>query len=183
MQHTVAHYRGYFFLYLGNMKDNPLGNWIHLNILGNDTEANEIIKTLFQFDETLQAQVVSAGHEWTEGPIIVPGTTNNQENDILFFSDVPNDVIWRFEETEGELRTPAKIVVRNSGRCSSARQSYECRSAAEPGSNGITFDQINSNLLICQHGARTVVKLSLNSSGYPVIEEMEVKCNMNLNYQ
>ena len=95
MRHTVAHYRGYFFLYLGNMKDNPLGNWIHMNILGNDTEANEIIKTLFQFDETLQAQVVSAGHEWTEGPIIVPGTTNNQENDILFFSDVPNDVIWR----------------------------------------------------------------------------------------
>ena len=165
------------------MKDNARGNWINLNILGNDTEANETIKTLFQFNETLQAQIVSEGHEWTEGPVIAPGTNNNQANDILFFSDVPNDAIWRFEETAGELRKPAKIVVQNSGRCSTARQPHECRSAAEPGSNGITFDQINSNLLICQHGARAVAKLSLNSSGYPVIDEMEVKCRMNLNHQ
>ena len=149
--------------------------------MGNDTEANETIKTLFQFNETLQAQIVSEGHEWTEGPVIVP--RNNQENDILFFSDVPNDAIWRFEETEGELRKPAKIVVQNSGRCSRARQPHECRSAAEPGSNGITFDQINSNLLICQHGARAVAKLPLNSSGYPVIDEMEVKRRINLNHQ
>ena len=80
------------------MKDNARGNWINLNILGNDTNANETIKTLFQFNETLQAQIVSEGHEWTEGPVIAPGANNNQENDILFYSDVPNDVIWRFEE-------------------------------------------------------------------------------------
>ena len=148
--------------------------------MGNDTEANEIIKTLFQFNVTLQAQIVSVGHEWTEGPVIVPGTNKNQENDILFYSDVPNDVIWRFEETEGELRKPAKIVLQNSGRCCTARQPHECRSAAEPGSNGITFDLINKNLLICQHGARAISKLQLNSSGYPVIEEMEVKCSVDL---
>lgn len=131
---------------------------------------NEISQEAFRkiFHEK-QAETLSRGHGWTEGPVIVPIVTHDRFSEILYFSDTIQDKIWRYEESEFEPHHQFTVVLQQSGSCESARS--DCASVAEPGSNGLAFDKINNNLLICQHGARSVIKMPIDpSDGMPLPE-------------
>ena len=133
-------------------------------------DENEISQEAFSkiFHEK-QAEILSRGHGWTEGPVIVPIITNNRFSEILYFSDTIHDKIWRYEESEFEPHHQFTEVLKQSGSCESARS--DCGSVAEPGSNGLAFDKLNNNLLICQHGARSVIKMPIDpSDGMPLPE-------------
>lgn len=83
------------------------------------------------------------GFSWIEGPAW------NGEEDFLLFSDIPNNVILKWKETEG-----VSVFLENSGL--DPDKPY---SGKEPGSNGLAYTQ-NGELLICEHGNRRVTKLT-----------------------
>ena len=149
-------------------------NFVGVYVTGNES-ASDTYRRIFQ---DMQAEVVSRGHEWTEGPVIITGTYQNSNNDILIFSDVPRDLTWRYEEGTGVRQKQSTIIMENSGRCQTARLLSECSLAAEPGSNGKAYDPINKNLLVCQHGSRAVEQVPLNSSGFPIPDQFSVSANI-----
>ena len=76
------------------------------------------------------------------------------------------------------------VAVQESGSCDSART--DCETVAEPGSNGLAFDKVNNNLLICQHGARSIIKIPLDpSDGMPLpefdVSDYENQCDRKSN--
>ena len=131
------------------------------------------LETYYKIFHELRAELISNVHEWTEGPLTLPQTSQMPNKDILLFSDTIQDLIWIYEEAEGKLGEKPKVLIENSGNCPSARS--ECHLVAEPGSNGMSIDAFNKNLLICQHGARAISKLSLNHSSHlPIDNNFEV---------
>ena len=126
-------------------------------------------KAFYEIFHEAQAETLSRGHGWTEGPVIVPIVTKDRFSEILYFSDTIQDKIWRYEESEFEPHHQFTVAIQESGSCESARS--DCGEVAEPGSNGLAFDKMNNNLLVCQHGARSVIKIPLDpSDGMPLPE-------------
>jgi gluconolactonase len=77
-----------------------------------------------------------SGGRWTEGPVYVP------HGKYLLFSDIPNDRILRWDETDGSVsvfRSPAGYT------------------------NGHTLDR-QGRLVSCEHGARRVTRTELDGS-------------------
>ena len=65
--------------------------------------------------------VLSEGYKWSEGPVWTAGA--------LLFSDVPNNVVWRWSETAGVTQ-----FLRPSGYTGTVPR------GGEPGSNGLAVD-------------------------------------------
>ena len=86
-----------------------------------------------------RVEVLARGYKWAEGPLWKDGG--------LLFSDVPNNVIWRWTEKEG-----AREYLRPSGYTGTAPR------GGEPGSNGLAVDG-KKRLVLCQHGDRRVARL------------------------
>jgi gluconolactonase len=86
-------------------------------------------------------EILAEGFEWSEGPVWVKSTG------YLLFSDVPRNVIMRWEEGGG-----AHEWLRPSG--------YTGREprGGEMGSNGLAIDP-EGRLAICQHGDRRMARL------------------------
>ena len=150
--------------------------FVRLYVDEND-KAQEAFKRIFNEP---YAETLSRGHGWTEGPVIVPIITKDRFSEILYFSDTIQDKIWRYEESEFEPHHQFTVAVQESGSCESART--DCETVAEPGSNGLAFDKLNNNLLICQHGARSIIKIPLDpSDGMPLpefdVSDYENQCN------
>ena len=144
-------------------------NYVSLYITGTDS-ALDIFHQIFH---ERKAEILSQGHGWTEGPVVIPIVNAHYFNEILFFSDTIQDKIWMYEESEFEPHHQFTVAVENSGSCESARS--DCDVVAEPGSNGIAFDNLNKNLLICQHGGRAILKLPLDPyNGMPLASDLEV---------
>ena len=155
-----------FLFHFVNCIDNQ--KFIPLYIDEND-KAEEFFHKIFH---EKQAEVLSRGHGWTEGPVIIPIVTKERFSEILYFSDTIQDKIWRYEESEFEPHHQFTVAVQESGSCESART--DCKSVAEPGSNGLAFDKLNNNLLICQHGARSIIKMPLDPSDGMLLPEFDV---------
>ena len=146
-------------------------NVVPLYVTGGES-ALDIFHTIFYEQK---AEVLSQGHGWTEGPVVVPVINRDYFNEILFFSDTIQDKIWMYEESEFEPHHQFTVAVEESGSCKSARS--DCELVAEPGSNGLAFDAVNKNLLICQHGGRSLLKLPIDpSNGMPLASDIEVCC-------
>ncbi|WP_026923903.1 SMP-30/gluconolactonase/LRE family protein [Glycomyces arizonensis] len=77
-----------------------------------------------------------SGGRWTEGPVYVPSGR------YLLFSDIPNDRLMRWDETDGSVsvfRSPARYA------------------------NGHTLDR-QGRLVSCEHGGRRVSRTELDGS-------------------
>jgi gluconolactonase len=108
--------------------------------------ANNLVGGVERLDPALDAlvapdarvEVLARGYKWSEGPVWTGGA--------LLFSDVPNNVIWRWTEKEG-----AREFLRPSGYTGSVPR------GGEPGSNGLAVDD-RGNLYLCQHGDRRIAR-------------------------
>jgi gluconolactonase len=101
-------------------------------------------------------EVLSTGHQWTEGPVWI------SDDQMLLFSDVPRNKIHRWKEGEG-----TSVFIDKSG--------YEGPSQAkEPGSNGLMLDN-DGNLTVCDHGNHRVYRLEADGTRTTLIDEFEGK--------
>jgi gluconolactonase len=96
-------------------------------------------------------EVLSEGYKWSEGPVWTNGG--------LLFSDVPNNVIWRWSEADG-----VKEFLRPSGYTGSVPR------GGEPGSNGLAVDTAG-RLYMCQHGDRRIARLAPDGRSFETIAD------------
>lgn len=93
-----------------------------------------------------QMEKLAEGFDWSEGPVWL------RRERALVFSDVPQNVVYRWQEGAGlsEHQRPSGYTG-DSGR------------GGESGSNGLTVDRRGS-LILCQHGDRRVARLEADRS-------------------
>ena len=92
-------------------------------------------------DENAQIELLAEGFDWAEGPVWV-----DRLNGVLF-SDVPNNKVYMWNEKKG-----LSIFIEPSGMTN-----YSPTNKSD-GSNGLALDK-NGNLILCQHGDRTIARL------------------------
>jgi gluconolactonase len=90
-----------------------------------------------------KVEVLAKGYKWSEGPVWLDGA--------LLFSDVPNNVVWRWHEGDWKNGMGPKEFMRPSGYSGSEPR------GGEPGSNGLAVDA-EGRLYLCQHGDRRIAR-------------------------
>jgi gluconolactonase len=88
-----------------------------------------------------QPEVIAEGFDWSEGPAWI------EKENMLLFSDVPKNIIYKWTEEKG-----LEKFLEPSGYTSSAPR------GGEMGSNGLTLNN-EGQLVLCQHGDRRVALL------------------------
>ncbi len=101
---------------------------------------------------------LSEGHRWTEGPVW------SRRGSFLLFSDIPNNVIHKWEAGKG-----ISEYLKPSGYNGTAPFT-----GPEPGSNGLTFDK-EGRLVMCQHGNRRVARRNADGSIVSLVDKFEGK--------
>jgi len=102
-------------------------------------------------------EVLAEGFDWAEGPVWIP------EGGYLLFSDVPQNVVFKWKEGEGLsefLRPSGYTGADNPGR--------------EPGSNGLLLDALG-RLVLCQHGDRRVSRLDDQGAFVNLVDQYQGK--------
>jgi gluconolactonase len=89
-----------------------------------------------------QAEIIGEGYTWSEGPVWI------ESEKILLFSDVPNNIIYKWTEEKG-----VETFLTPSGYTGTIPR------GGEPGSNGLTLNN-EGQLVMCQHGDRRVALLT-----------------------
>ena len=92
-------------------------------------------------DKNAKIELLAEGFDWAEGPVWV-----DRLNGVLF-SDVPNNKVYMWNEEKG-----LSIFLEPSGMTN-----YSPTNKLD-GSNGLALDK-NGNLILCQHGDRTIARL------------------------
>jgi len=100
-----------------------------------------------RFDPALDAiisadalpEILGEGYEWSEGPVWV------ESENMLLFSDIPNNAVMKWTEEKG-----VETWLKPSGFTG------ENFTGKEPGSNGLLLNS-DGQLVLCQHGDRRVV--------------------------
>ena len=87
-----------------------------------------------------KVEVIADGFEWSEGPVWI------KEKNMLLFSDVPTNTIYKWTAEKGK-----EVYLTPSGYTGT-----EKHYSNEPGSNGLTLSG-EGKLVLCQHGDRRVV--------------------------
>lgn len=87
-------------------------------------------------DAGTKPEIIAEGFEWSEGPLWI-----NKHN-MLLFSDVPKNTIYKWTESKG-----IEIYLTPSGFSGTDSKSKE------PGSNGLLLNK-QGGLVLCQHGNR-----------------------------
>jgi len=97
-----------------------------------------------------QIEKLAGGFKWAEGPVWV------KKGNYLLFSDVPNNVVFKWQEGVGtrEFFFP-------SGYTGATERD------GEPGSNGLTLDK-QGRLVLCQHGDRQIGRLDSIDTIVPI---------------
>ena len=97
--------------------------------------------------KTAKVEILASGFDWSEGPAWV------KDGGYLLFSDVPKNVIYKWDEKSG-----LSVFLKPSG--------YTGLSAytEEQGSNGLFIDN-KGRLISCEHGDRRISALSLTAGG------------------
>lgn len=112
----------------------------------NSTTAQVVIKLDPALDELISAgatlEVLGEGYTWAEGPLWVAA------EQMLLFTDVPENKVYKWKEGEG-----ATVYLSPSGYTGDPT-----KAGREPGANGLTLDQ-EGRLLLCQHGDRQVARM------------------------
>jgi gluconolactonase len=89
-----------------------------------------------------QAEIIGEGYTWSEGPVWI------ESEKALLFSDVPNNIIYKWTEEKG-----VEPFLKPSGYTGAIPR------GGEPGSNGLTLNN-EGQLVICQHGDRRIALLT-----------------------
>lgn len=92
-------------------------------------------------DTNAKAEIIATGFEWSEGPLWV------EKHNMLLFSDVPTNTIYKWTEEKGK-----EEYLKPSGFSGTGSKSKE------PGSNGLILDR-EGNLVLCQHGNRQMARM------------------------
>lgn len=92
-------------------------------------------------DANATVEILAEGYEWSEGPVWV------EKENMLLFSDVPKNTIYKWTEAKG-----AEVYLTPSGFTGTTTTSNE------PGSNGLVVH--NDSLILCQHGDRRVARMN-----------------------
>jgi gluconolactonase len=111
-----------------------------LKTIGSIERLDPSLDSLIGADAKLE--IIAEGYEWSEGPVWI------ESKQMLLFSDVPKNTIYRWTEKEG-----AQVFLTPSGYTGSTPSLSN-----EPGSNGLTLDT-QGRLILCQHGDRRVSRL------------------------
>lgn len=83
-----------------------------------------------------KAEIIADGLDWSEGPLWI------EEQQLLLFSDVPQNTVYQWTETSGK-----KVYLSPSGYTGNIKR------GGETGSNGLTINP-DGQLVLCQHGNR-----------------------------
>jgi len=100
---------------------------------------------------------LAEGFVWAEGPVWIP------EGEYLLFSDVPQNVVFKWKDGEG-----LSEYLKPSGFTGSGKPNRE------PGSNGLLLDS-QGRLVLCQHGDRRVSRLAEDGSFLELVSRYEGK--------
>ncbi len=84
----------------------------------------------------VRPEILAEGFEWSEGPLWLP------EQQVVIFSDIPNNSIFQWSEKDG-----LKLYLKPSGYTDTIPR------GGETGSNGLLLDS-RGRLVLCQHGDR-----------------------------
>ncbi len=114
---------------------------------GKKQAVDKTVGSIIKYDEALdaiidtgaKAEIIAEGYEWSEGPLWV------EKHQMLLFSDVPMNTVYKWTEKEG-----VSVYLKPSGY--TGTEPSKCK---EPGSNGLTLDT-DGHLVLCQHGDRAV---------------------------
>ena len=91
-----------------------------------------------------EVEVLAEGFDWAEGPVWV------ESGGYLLFTDVPQNVIWRWSEADG-----LSEFMRPSGF-----DGEDASHLREPGANGLVIEPSGA-LLMCDHGNRSLSRVDL----------------------
>jgi gluconolactonase len=116
-------------------------------VVRNDPRLDELL------DKDAKIEVLASGFVWSEGPVWI------KEGNYLLFSDVPKNIIFKWEEKEG-----LTVFLQPSGY--TGRLPY----SNEPGSNGLFLNK-KGELVACEHGDRRVSAMPLNGGGKRTIAD------------
>jgi gluconolactonase len=86
-------------------------------------------------------EIIAQGFKWSEGPLWLP------EQEILLFSDIPNNCIYQWSEKDS-----LKLYLKPSGYTDTIPR------GGQPGSNALRLDN-QGRLVMCQHGDRRVARM------------------------
>ena len=88
-----------------------------------------------------KVEIIAEGFEWSEGPVWL------DKQQMLIFSDVPTNTIYKWTEAKGK-----EVYLTPSGYTGSEQR------GGEIGSNGLTISP-DGKLLLCQHGDRRIAMM------------------------
>lgn len=97
-------------------------------------------------DADAKIEIIAEGYNWSEGPVWVAA------NNMLLFSDVPENVVYKWTEEKG-----AEVYLKPSGFTGTETNSRE------PGANGLIINQ-DGRLVLCQHGDRRLAFMNADLS-------------------
>ncbi|MBX2963665.1 MAG: SMP-30/gluconolactonase/LRE family protein [Cyclobacteriaceae bacterium] len=89
-----------------------------------------------------QIEILAEGFVWSEGPVWV------EAENMLLFSDVPKNTVYKWTEASGK-----QVYLAPSGFTGTKSESKE------PGSNGLLLNS-NGKLVLCQHGDRRMAVMN-----------------------
>lgn len=122
-----------------NSQENKKQEMKYKNI-GNIERLDPSLNNIISSDA--KPEIIADGFEWSEGPLWVEG------QQMLLFSDVPMNTIYKWTEAKGK-----EVYLKPSGY--TGAEPSLCK---EPGSNGLLFDR-DGNLVLCQHGNRQMARM------------------------
>ena len=111
-------------------------------------------------DKDAKIEVLTTGHQWTEGPVWRPAEGDNEG--FLLFSDVPKNKMHKWSPKTGH-----SIFMDPSG--------YEGDNGErEQGTNGLMLDR-EGRLLACDHGNRRIYRLEKDGTKTTLTERYDGK--------
>lgn len=131
------------------------------------TIIGKIVRLDPRFDKIIpqnaELEKISGGHIWTEGTVWV------KNGGYLLFSDIPNNVVIKWKEGEGDSK-----FVFPSGY--TGKKPRGGKPGDEPGSNGLSIDP-QGRLTLCQHGDRRVARIDvkLGPDTKPMLDAQSIK--------
>jgi len=125
------------FLSIANLSSGQTAAYKTIGVVERiDPELDKIIS------KDAKPEIIAEGFAWSEGPVWI------RSQNMLLFSDVPQNIIYKWTEEKGK-----EVYLTPSGYTDSTKRS------GEMGSNGLVLDP-NGDLVLCQHGNRQMASMN-----------------------